>query len=279
MGMSVTTKHKDAELAYQKRKSQHDQDVTQFNEIIIRTGEAIDVLEGQYLSARDALISAMAFTIDESGNIGYGWYNPFDPVSADNDDPDKVQSAIGSIPAFATAIGAPAAVWTLAGALGTAGTGVAISSLSGAAAGVATAAWIGRAATLGLGGMTAGRFALGPIALASLPVQAAIGAKIAGNRERKAIQNYESTMREIERRESVITRWGPKLGQHRQQARQLATAMTRHIDQLETANAGSQAAQDAVARLAVDMEQAESLILQFAGDFGQMQMEYDPQQG
>ena len=275
MGMSTTTKHKDAERAYKERKAQHDPAVTRFNELVIRTYEAVDALEGQYLSARDALISTGALTIDETGNVNYGWYRPFDAAHANDDGPDLKQSAIGSVPAFATAVGAPAAVWTLAGALGTAGTGVAISALSGAAAGAATAAWIGRAATLGLGGMTAGRVALGPIALASLPVQAAIGAKIAGNRERKAIAKYDAAMTEIERREAIVSQHTPSLQKCRQRARQLSTAMTRHTDQLETAEAGGSAAQDAVARLAVDMEQAESLIRQFVDTIEQAQSEFD----
>ena len=275
MGISATTKHKDAEHAYKERQAQHDQAISRFNEDVVRTSEAIDALESEYLSARDALINSGALTIDESGNISYGWYRPFDAARADNDGPDMKQSAIGSVPAFTAAIGAPAAVWTLAGALGTAGTGVAISSLSGAAAGAATAAWIGRAATLGLGGMTAGRVALGPIALASLPVQAAIGAKIAGNRERKAIANYNAAMREMDRRETIVSRCTPSLRECRPMARQVSTTMGRHTHQLETSDVGSQSAQDAVARLAVDMEQAEDLIREFAETIEQAQSEFN----
>ena len=279
MGVSATTKHKDAERAYKEREAQHDQVISRFNEDVVRTSEAIDALESEYLSARDAIINSKALTVDESGNISYGWYLPFDPAHADSDGPDVKRSAIGSVPAFATAVGAPVAVWTLASVLGTAGTGVAISSLSGAAAGAATAAWIGRAATLGLGGMTAGRFALGPIALASLPVQAAIGAKVAGIRERKAIAGYDAAEQEMDRREAIVTRHAPGLREYRQQARQLATTTARHIAQLETADTGSQAAHDAVSRLAVDMEQAESLIRRFWSMIEQAQWEFDPPQG
>lgn len=275
MGISATTKHKDAERLYKERETQHNQVITRFNEDVIRTSEAIDALEGEYLSAREALINSGALTTDASGNVSYGWYRPFDAARADNSGPDTKQSAIGSVPAFATAIGTPAAVWTLAGALGTAGTGVAISSLSGAAAGAATAAWIGRAATLGLGGMTAGRVALGPIALASLPVQAAIGAKISGIRERNAIANYDAAKEEMDRREAIVTRCTPILRECRPMARQTATTMARHIDQLEVADVGSQAAQDAVARLAVDMEQAEDLIRKFAETIEQAQSEFN----
>ena len=275
MGISATTKYKDAERSYRERETQHDQEISGFNEGVIRTSEAIDALESEYLSARDAIVDSKALTIDESGNISWGWYRPFDPAHTDGDGPDMKQSVVGSVPAFAAAVGAPAAVWTLAGALGTAGTGVAISSLSGAAAGAATAAWIGRTATLGLGGMTAGRFALGPIALASLPVQAAIGAKVAGIRERRAIARYDATEREMNRREEIVTRYTPKLRKYRQQARQLSTTTSRHIDQLETAEAGSEAARDAVSRLAVDMEQAESLIRRFWDMIEQAQQEFD----
>lgn len=275
MGISATTKHKDAERAYKERETQHDQLISRFNEDVTRTSEAIDSLESEYLSARNAIVNSKALTIDESGNISYGWYQPFDPAHSDSGGPDMKQSAIGSVPAFATAVGTPAAVWTLAGALGTAGTGVAISSLSGAAAGAATAAWIGRATTLGLGGMTAGRFALGPIALASLPVQAAIGAKIAGNRERKAIANYDAAMQEMDRREAIATRCAPSLREYRPIARQIATTTARHTHQLETADVGSVAAQDAVSRLAVDMEQAENLIHRFAETIEQAQSEFN----
>jgi hypothetical protein len=276
MGISATTKHKEAERGYKERETLHDQVIARFNEDVVRTSEAIDALESEYLSARDAIINSQALRVDENGNIGYGWYGPFDSTHADNDGPNMQQSAIGSAPAFVAAIGTPAAVWTLAGALGTAGTGVAISSLSGAAAGAATAAWIGRAATLGLGGMTAGRFALGPSALASLPVQAAIGAKIAGNRERKAIANYDAAVQEMDRRETIAARCTPYLQEYRPSARQMTTTMARHTHQLETSDVGGQPAQDAVTRLAVDMEQAESLIRKFAETIEQAQSEFNP---
>ena len=275
MGMSATTKHKDAERVYKEHEGRHEEAMTRFNETAIRTSEAIDTLEAQYLSTRDALIESGALIIDETGYISYGWYRPFDAAHADSTGPNVKQSAIGSVPAFATAVGAPAAAWTLAGALGTAGTGVAISSLAGAAAGAATAAWIGRAATLGLGGMTAGRIALGPIALASLPVQVAIGAKVAGHRERKAIAQYDAAETEMVRREGIVNRCTPALQEYRQRARQIASSMARHTDQLETAGIGSQSATSAADRLAEDMEKAETLLRQFANTMERTHSEFE----
>jgi hypothetical protein len=242
MGISATTKHKEAERGYKERETLHDQVIARFNEDVVRTSEAIDALESEYLSARDAIINSQALRVDENGNIGYGWYGPFDSTHADNDGPNMQQSAIGSAPAFVAA----------------------------------TAAWIGRAATLGLGGMTAGRFALGPSALASLPVQAAIGAKIAGNRERKAIANYDAAVQEMDRRETIAARCTPYLQEYRPSARQMTTTMARHTHQLETSDVGGQPAQDAVTRLAVDMEQAESLIRKFAETIEQAQSEFNP---
>ena len=264
MGLSATTKHKEAEIHYLARQAQHQQTVEKFNELDRWACEAIDQLSDQYLSVKDTLIRIGALTVDDAGNTRYGWYRPHEAVQSDSNNPEVIKSVIGSLPGFGTAIGAPAAVWTLVGALGTAGTGVAISSLSGAAAGAATAAWIGRVATLGMGGMTAGRIALGPIALISLPVQGAIGAKIAGNRERNAIKAYAKAEQKMGKVDLTIQQESPNLSNAGQKARQITTDMTRHVGQAETAQPGSQDAQDAVARLATDMSQAEELIKEFA---------------
>ena len=113
------------------------------------------------------------------------------------------------------------------GAFATAATGTAISTLSGAAAGAATAAWIGRAATFGLAGATGGRLALGPIALVSLPVQAAIGAKLAGNRERNAIRRYKKAAEDMTRREQRMAESKQPLLDQARRAELLATNLSR----------------------------------------------------
>ncbi len=264
MGLSVTTKHKEAETRYIARQAQHQQTVENFNELDRWACDAIDQLSDQYISAKDTLIRIGALTVDDSGNTRYGWYQPHEAVESDPNSPEVMKSIVGSLPGFGTAIGAPAAVWTLVGALGTAGTGVAISSLSGAAAGAATAAWIGRAATLGMGGMTVGRIALGPIALISLPIQGAIGAKIAGNRERNAIKAYSEAEWKMDRVDLMTRQESPNLSRAGREARKMTTDTIRHIGQAETAQPESQDAQDAVARIAEDMKQAEKLIQEFA---------------
>lgn len=270
MGLSATTKHKEAEKRYHTRLSRHQQTVEQFDRVNQTACAAVDEVAYQYLSAKDVLINIGAIQIDESGSVRYGWYQPYEPVQTEPENPEAMKSVIGSLPGLGTAIGAPAAVWTLVGALGTAGTGVAISSLSGAAAGAATAAWIGRAATFGLGGMTAGRVALGPIALVSLPIQGAIGAKIAGNRERNAIRNYAEAEQKMNKMDTAINRFSPEVAQCEQQARQIATNMIRHIGQCETSEPSSEPAREAVGRLILDMNQAEDLIREFARVQGEM---------
>ena len=75
-----------------------------------------------------------------------------------------MRTAGGGLTATGAAV-APAGIYAAVGLFGTASTGTAISSLSGAAAHSATMAWIGRAVTLGGAGMAAGSTALTAISL------------------------------------------------------------------------------------------------------------------
>ena len=264
MGLSATTKHKEAEKAFEKRSDAHTRRVTAFNEAFQQAANSIQKLDGEYTSAREALLNCGALIIDNEGSVSYGWYRPIEGTQAAGVNADRNQAFIGSIPAFGVAIGAPALTWTLVGALGTAATGTAISTLSGAAASAATAAWIGRAATLGLAGMTAGRVALGPIALLSAPVQVAIGAKVAGNRERRAIQRFQETTDAIDHVEGIMSDLKAKLVEHNRIANGTVANLSRHAGQLETSQPGSDEARQAAARLDVDMRHALTILYGFA---------------
>ena len=73
-------------------------------------------------------------------------------------------TAGGGLTATGAAV-APAGIYAAVGLFGTASTGTAISSLSGAAFHSAKMAWIGRAVTLGSGGMAAGSTALTAVSI------------------------------------------------------------------------------------------------------------------
>ena len=264
MGLSATTKHKEAQKAHEKRKDADQRRVSTFNEELQRAASSIQRLDGEYTSSRDVLVGSGAMTVDDQGNVNYGWYRPVEGSKMEIHNSDLNQTIVGSLPAFGVLVGAPALTWTLVGALGTAATGTAISTLSGAAAGAATAAWIGRAATLGLAGMTAGRVALGPIALLSAPVQVAIGAKVAGNKERRAIQQYQAATKEMDRREGIMSDLKGNLAEHDRQANSTAANLSRHAGQLETAEPGSDQANQAATRLDIDMRQALEILHGFA---------------
>ena len=264
MGLSATTKHKEAQKAHEKRKDADQRRVSTFNEELQRAASSIQRLDGEYTSSRDVLVGSGAMTVDDQGNVNYGWYRPVEGSKMEIHNSDLNQTIVGSLPAFGVLVGAPALTWTLVGALGTAATGTAISTLSGAASGAATAAWIGRAATLGLAGMTAGRVALGPIALLSAPVQVAIGAKVAGNKERRAIQQYQAATKEMDRREGIMSDLKGNLAEHDRQANSTAANLSRHAGQLETAEPGSDQANQAATRLDIDMRQALEILHGFA---------------
>ena len=263
MGLTLNTEHKQAEDEYKKRAALHERAVGAFNATYHQTGEKIHALEATYQSAWDALIRSGAVGIDDGGNLVSGWYVPASSLAANDDDPDPKQALVGSLPA-GVSLGAPIAAWTLVGAFGTAATGTAISALSGAAAGAATAAWIGRAATLGTAGMTAGRFALGSIALLSVPVQLGIGYWVSGKREKNAKQRYAEQSRQMVEREGLMSEFEQDLLRQRQDANRIVTSLYRHTDQLEREDPESDEARLAVERMDADMRQAVALTLEFS---------------
>ena len=271
MGLSVTTQHKEAEKDYEERYDAHKLLVATFNDAFQSASNSIQRLDGEYASARDALIDTGAVIVDDKGTINYGWYRPVEEAGAEDHTADRSQAIVGSLPAFGVAIGAPALTWTLVGAFGTAATGTAISALSGAAASAATAAWLGRAATLGLAGMTAGRVALGPIAALSLPVQLAIGAKVAGNRERRAIQQFLDAKERLDKYDSIMSDLKAKLAEHDRRSNSTVASLSRHAGQLETAEPRSEEAIQAAARLDRDMQQAVEILYAYAETAGIIQ--------
>ena len=264
MGLTANTKQKHVEGEHKKRAVAHERAVGAFNAIYQQTGEKIEALEATYQSAWDALIRSRAMGIDDDGNLTSGWYQPVSSFTADDVDPDPRKALVRSLPAFGVALGAPIAAWTLVGAFGTAATGTAISALSGAAAGAATAAWIGRAATLGTAGMTAGRFALGPIALISIPVQLGIGYWVSGKRAKNAELQYAEQSRQMAKREDCMSHFKHDLLQQGQDANRIIASLHRHTDQLERADPESDEARLAANRMETDMREAVALRLQFS---------------
>ena len=148
----------------------------------------------------------------------------------------RSKTVSGSLLGLAAFIGAPATTWTLVGLFGTAGTGIGISSLSGAAFTAATAAWLGRMGISGITGlgMRAAPAVLGGIGLAiSLPIQVAIGAKVAGNRERKTISQIKDTTEVIDARHTIIDEMQPRLEDLGSQAREQNLQLVRGTAQFK----------------------------------------------
>ena len=193
-GLSATTRHKDAESKYEGLRKQHDRRLTSYNEVQAQVQSSLEAMDAYFAAAQRVLLTTGALTSDMDNNVIHGWYRPQKEVECVENNPDFARSSIGAVPAFGLGIGTPAAIWTLVGIYGTAATGTAIGTLSGAAASAATAAWIGRAATFGIGGMTAGRIALGPIGAAATLVTLPLGLALSRNRERNYLkQTDEST--------------------------------------------------------------------------------------
>ena len=175
-------------------------------------------------------------TVDPQRNLAWGWYQPPDQPKDPAAPADAAKTVSDSLPGLAAFIGAPATTWTLVGLFGTAGTGIGISSLSGAAFTAATAAWLGRMGISGITGlgMRAAPAVLGGIGLAiSLPIQVAIGAKVAGNRERKTISQIKDTTQVIDAQHTIIDEMQPRLEDLGSQAREQNLQLLRGTAQLQ----------------------------------------------
>ena len=236
IGISATTKQKDAEVSFLKAKEKYEKRVEGFNDAAVSACSRFDDLEQAWNEAKTAIIESGALTVDLQGNLSWGWYQP----PAQPKDPaapaDAAKTVSGSLLGLADFIGAPATTWTLVGLFGTAGTGIGISSLSGAAFTAATAAWLGRMGISGITGlgMRAAPAVLGGIGLAiSLPIQVAIGAKVAGNRERKTISQIKDTTQVIDARHTIIDEMQPRLEDLGSQAREQNLQLLRGTAQLQ----------------------------------------------
>ena len=258
-GLSVTTRHKEAETKYGHLRKQHEGRLNAYNEVQAQIQSGLEAMDAHFAAAQEILLSTGALTSDVSSNVVYGWYRPQEEVESVENNPDYARSVIGAIPAFGLGIGTPAAIWTLVGIYGTAATGTAIGVLSGAAAGAATAAWIGRAATLGLGGMTAGRIALGPIGVAASLVTLPLGAALARNRERNYIQQTDESAHKMACLEEIIQRSRSRLKPLLQRMAVTTADIQRHTSQLRTATPNTPDAKDIVHKLDIDMRRAAAL--------------------
>lgn len=251
-GWASTTKQKEAERDYQRRESIHEERMLRHQEELTPITNHIETMEANFHAATQALLRSGA-VIQEGDRIVPGWYRQPGPLETVGDESDIKSSIIASIPAFGLGFGVPAALWTVVGLTGTAATGAAISTLHGAALSAATAAWIGRAVTLGMGGMTAGRIALGPIGLAASALTLPIGAALAGKKERNYIDRAEEVkfkMQVIEDSYAVFIAAAKELDPEIQA---IAADMQRHISQLEGAKPDTEEAMTVVQHLDEDM--------------------------
>ena len=258
-GLSVTTKHKEAETKYGNRRKQHERRLNASNEVQAQVQSSLEAMDAHFAAGQEILLSTGALISDVDSNVIHGWYRPQEEVESVENNPDHARSFIGAIPAFGLGIGTPAVIWTLVGISGTAATGTAIGALSGAAVGAATAAWIGRAATLGLGGMTAGRIALGPIGVAASLVTLPLGAALAGNRERNYIQQTDEAAPQMASLEEIIERSRSRMKPLLPRMAVTTADMQQHTSQLKKAIPNTPGAQGIVHKLDIDMREAAAL--------------------
>ena len=258
-GLSVTSKHKEEETKYGNRRKQHEQRLNAYNEVQAQVQSSLEAMDAHFAAAQEILLSTGALISDVDSNVIYGWCRRQEEIESVENNPDYPRSFIGAIPAFGLGIGTPAAVWTLVGIYGTAATGTAIGSLSGAAAGAATAAWIGRATTLGLGGMTAGRIALGPIGFVASLVTLPLGAALARNRERNYIRQTDEASHKMACLEEIIERSHSRMKPLLPRMAVTTADMQRHTSQLRTATPNTPDAQGIVHKLDIDMREAAAL--------------------
>ena len=205
-GLSATTKQKETEREYEERRQRHQNQLAIYNDVLNDVREAVDAMMARYGAAQEALISTGALVTTQDNTIDYGWYERLEDGEPIDGNPDYTRTAIGAIPAFGLGVGAPAAVWTLVSIYGTAATGTAIGATTGAATITATAAWIGRAATFGRGGMMAGGLAIGPLAIAGSALTLPLGVFIAHNREKNYIRQAKEAMGKMDELQEILVR-------------------------------------------------------------------------
>ena len=267
VGIVATTKHKDAETDYEQRQDRYNSRVERFGRTVANSCTRFEELEQAWNDAKTSVTSGSgALKVDPRGNLSWGWFEPSDLPDDPCVAPDAAKTVSGSIPGIVSFIGAPAVTWTLVGLFGTAGTGVAINTLSGAAFTTASAAWLGRMGIAGITGLgvRAAPAVLGGVGLiVSLPVQIAVGAKVAGNRERKAINQIDATSRIMRIRTSFMDSVGIKFEELGNEARQLNFQLLQttaeFLANLNVHGQGSNQAKDSVASLLQLLVQAQEL--------------------
>ena len=258
-GMSVNTKHKEAETKYGNLRKQHERRLNAYNEVQAQVQSSLEAMDARFAAAQEILLSTGALISDVDSNVICGWHRHQEEDESVKNNPDYARSFIGAIPAFGLGIGTPAVIWTLVSIYGTAATGTAIGALSGAAAGAATAAWIGRATTLGLGGMTAGRIALGPIGFAASLVTLPLGAALARNRERNYIRQTDEAAHKMACNEEIIELSRSRMKPLLPRMAVTTADLQRHTSQLKTATPNTPDAQGIVHKLDIDMRKAAAI--------------------
>lgn len=266
VGISATTKQKQAELRYENWVAGYNRRVEEFNQIVLNTISRFEEMSEAWEEAKATVLRTGALTVDPEGALSYGWFQPVDRPS--NQSPGSgvnfSASAAGSIPGLTGLVGAPVATWTLVGVFGTAGTGAAISGLSGAAFTAATAAWLGRLGIAGAAGlgMRAAPLALGGIGLAvGLPIQIVVGANVAGRRERKAIAQIDNAISALRSRDSAMNGFRPEFEDLGARARSMTLGLVRGTTNLQisvdlqgTDSPAAQEAAQALLNLMVDAQ-------------------------
>ena len=231
-GLVATTKQKDAKNVYEERRQRFQNHLAVYNDVLGDVREAVDAMMSHYGAAQEALLATGALKTTSNNTVDYGWHEPIhedDPVDGK---PDYTRTAIGAIPAFGLGIGTPAAVWTLVSIYGSAATGAAIGGTSGAATITATAAWIGRAVTLGRSGMVAGGLALGPIGFVGSALTLPLGVIIALNREKNYIRRANEAMNSMAALQEIFVRSQDELKKLRLNMTLTADALQRLTTQL-----------------------------------------------
>ena len=234
-GLVATTKQKDAEGVYEERRQEHQNNLAVYNDVLGDVQAVVDAMMTAFGAAQEMLLNVGALKTAEDNTVGYGWYKPLEDSEPVDNRPDYTRTAIGAIPAFGVGITTPAVVWTLVSLYGTAATGTAISATSGAATVTATAAWIGRAVTLGRGGMMAGGMALGPIALASSALTLPVGFLIARNREENYMQLANEDIEKMTALQEIVSTSQDELKKLRQDMILTTDALQRRTKQLQSA--------------------------------------------
>ena len=273
MGLTATTKQKEAEAKYEARLGVHQRKIDNFNQLHERIIDKMVELATSWEEAKEAILKSGALTVDPEGNLAPGWFT----IGGAEDiqipeSRNRKSAAIGSIPSVAAFLGAPAAAWTAVAAFGTAATGTAIGTLSGAAAVTATASWFGRAGIAGAAGLgiRAAPAALGGIGLlATLPVQGVIGAVIAGKNERTKIKQVDAAITAMNPYDSKIDHYISEMNHLLQDVQQESANLIRTSSRLsammETHGADNQSSKDAAETFLQQMTLAQDTCNMFQG--------------